>query len=77
MNCRKISFLGMLLLAMFNSSAQSNPQWKMIYPGVWKAVIGKPDAMTLLSVADARPNVEAIAKLPSGKFPLAQGENSM
>ena len=77
MNARKISFLGLLLFAMLNTSAQSVPQWKMIYPGVWKAIIGKPDAMTLLSIADARPNLEAIAKLPKGKFPLPQGEISM
>jgi alpha-D-xyloside xylohydrolase len=62
MNSRKISFLVMLLFAVANSSAQSIPEWKMIHPGIWKAVIGKPENMTLLSVADARPNVEAIAK---------------
>ncbi|MEY3577689.1 MAG: hypothetical protein RL394_1274, partial [Bacteroidota bacterium] len=77
MNYRKISFLGMLLFAMYNSSAQTTPEWKMIYPGIWKAVIGKPEAMTLLSVADARPNLKAISNLPSGKFPLPQGEISM
>lgn len=53
MNRRKYSFLVMLLCAVFNTSAQSNPEWKMMYPGVWKAVIGKPDAIALLSIADA------------------------
>ena len=77
MNCRKISFLAMLLFAVVNASAQSIPEWKMIHPGIWKAVIGKPDAMTLLSIADARPNLEAIATLPKGGFPLPQGEISM
>ena len=77
MNHKSISFLVMFLLAAVNSSAQSNPEWKMIQPGVWKAVIGKPDAMTLLSIADARPNNEAMAKLPSKSFPLPQGEISM
>ncbi len=77
MNHRKISFLAMLLSVVLNASAQSIPEWKMIHPGIWKAVIGKPDAMTLLSIADARPNLEAIAKLPKGGFPLPQGEISM
>ncbi len=77
MNYRKIFFLGMLLFTMLNSSAQSSPEWKMIHPGVWKAVIGKPDVMSLLSVADVRPNLDAMAKLPIGKFPLPQGEISM
>jgi len=77
MNHRKISFLAMLLFAVANSSAQSIPEWKMIHPGIWKAVIGKPDAMTLLSVADATPNLEAMSKLPKGSFPLPQGEISM
>ena len=77
MNCRKISFLAMLLFAVVNASAQSIPEWKMIHPGIWKAVIGKPDAMTLLSIADTRPNLEAIATLPKGGFPLPHGEISM
>ena len=77
MNHRKISFLVMLLFAVLNASAQSIPEWKMIHPGVWKAVIGKPDAMTMLSIADARPNVEAMAKLPRSNFPLPNGEISM
>ena len=77
MNHRKYSFLVMLLFAVLNVSAQSNPEWKMIHPGVWKAVIGKPDAMTLLSVADARPNLQEMSKLPSKSFPLPQGEISM
>lgn len=77
MNHRKYSFLVMLLFAFLNTSAQSNPEWKMIHPGVWNAVIGKPDAMTLLSVANARPNFHAMAKLPSKSFPLPQGEISM
>ena len=77
MNHKTISFLVMLLLAAVNASAQSNPEWKMIHPGVWKAVIGKPDAMTLLSIADERPNNEAMEKLPSKSFPLPQGEISM
>lgn len=77
MNHRNISFLVMLLIAVLNSGAQSNPEWKKIHPGVWKAVIGKPDALTLLSVADARPNIEAMAKLPSKSFPLPQGEINM
>jgi alpha-D-xyloside xylohydrolase len=77
MNHRKISFLVMLLFAVVNASAQSISEWKMIHPGIWKAVIGKPDAMTLLSIADAHPNLEAMAKLPRSNFPLPKGEISM
>ena len=77
MNHRKISFLVMLLFAVANASAQSISEWKMIHPGIWKAVIGKPDAMTLLSIADAHPNLEAMAKLPRSNFPLPKGEISM
>lgn len=67
----------MLLFAIANASAQSIPEWKMIHPGIWKAVIGKPDAITLLSIADARPNLEAMSKLPRSNFPLPKGEISM
>ncbi|MFM2231507.1 MAG: hypothetical protein RJB31_208, partial [Bacteroidota bacterium] len=67
----------MLLFAVANASAQSIPEWKMIHPGIWKAVIGKPDAMTLLSIADTRPNLEAMSKLPRSNFPFPKGEISM
>ena len=77
MNHRKMYFLSIILCAVLNASAQSIPEWKMIHPGIWKAVIGKPDAMTLLSIADVTPNIEAMAKLPRGSFPLPQGEISM
>ena len=77
MNHRKMYFLSIILCAVLNASAQSIPEWKMIHPGIWKAVIGKPDAMTLLSIADVTPNIEAMSKLPRGSFPLPQGEISM
>ena len=77
MTHRKIYFLLMLLVVVLNARTQSNLEWKMIHPGVWKAVIGKADAMTLLSVADARPNVGAMSKLPRSNFPLPKGEISM
>jgi len=60
----------MLLFAVLNVSAQSNPEWKMIHPGVWKAVIGKPDAMTLLSVADASSEFAGNVKIAQQKFPI-------
>ncbi len=56
------------------SHAQSNVQWKKIYPSVWKAVIGIPDKISLLSAADAKPNLKAMADLPQTTFPLTNAD---
>ena len=73
---RKICLLVSLFFVFNFGQTQSIPEWKMVQPGIWKAVVGKPDAMTLLSVANVKPNVEAISKLPHSAFPLPKTEIS-
>lgn len=73
---RKIYVLVSLFFVFKLGQTQSIPEWKMVQPGIWKAVVGKPDAMTLLSVANAKSNVEAISKLPQSAFPILKEEIS-
>lgn len=46
--------------------------WVVTQPGVWKAVVGKPEAYDLLKASGALPNKEALAKLGNASFPLSK-----
>ncbi|WP_243745685.1 TIM-barrel domain-containing protein [Segetibacter sp. 3557_3] len=48
--------------------------WSVVAPGVWKAVIGKPEAYDLLKAAGAQPRTEALAKIGTATFPLSQAD---
>lgn len=60
----------------------SNPpplKWRSVAPGVWRAVIGRKERLTLLSAAQAAPMKEALGRLPRAESPpiyvaLAGGE---
>lgn len=54
--------------------AQQKLQWEQVYPGIWKAVAGNPDKITLLSAAGGTANKEAIAALPDIAFPLLEND---
>ncbi|MDR2037851.1 MAG: DUF5110 domain-containing protein [Bacteroidales bacterium] len=49
-------------------------QWKEVLPGVWKAAYGTPESYNLLSVADVKPNNEAIASMPNTALTLDRAE---
>lgn len=50
-------------------SAQQ-PSWKEVAPGVWKAIIGKPESFNLLKASGVKPNEPALAKMNASSFPL-------
>lgn len=45
--------------------------WQEVVPGVWKAVIGKPEAYDLLQAAGSIPNVEGLSFMQAVEFPLS------
>ena len=47
-----------LLLAVTCAIAQQ-PAWTEVAPGVWKAIVGKPEAYNLLTAAGSKPNKTA------------------
>ncbi len=49
-------------------------EWNVVAPGVWKAVIGKPDVYNLLSASGAKPYIAGITKLGAASFPLSQAD---
>src|SRR5687767_4658573 len=64
------------LLFLFSSLALAAQQlsWAEIVPGVWKGVVGKPEAYDLIKASGSTPNKEALIKLGAVAFPLAQND---
>lgn len=73
MNGQKI--VAALFFTLFHTClwAQSL-QWQELYPGVWKANVGKPEKISLLSAAGAKPNIKAFSGLPKTSFPLSKAD---
>ena len=49
-------------------------RWTVVANGVWKAVIGKPEAYNLLSASGAKPFIAGLAKLDAQPFPFNQAD---
>jgi alpha-glucosidase (family GH31 glycosyl hydrolase) len=57
------------------TSADLSPlEFMQVAPGVWKATIGTPEQLTLLTAAGASPKIDALRSMPAGSFPAASGE---
>lgn len=48
------------------------PVWTEVAPGVWKGVVGKPEAYDLLKATGPSPNSMALSKMATAAFPLSQ-----
>ncbi|HET8654518.1 MAG TPA: hypothetical protein VFL93_03205, partial [Longimicrobiaceae bacterium] len=48
--------------------------WSEPAPGVWRAVVGTPDSMTLLGAAGGTPRLDGLAAMGSAAFPLPRAE---
>lgn len=55
-------YLILFLFSVGNVSAQI--VWNEIFPGVWKGIVGTPEDYSLLKVADCKPNVDGLERLP-------------
>ena len=62
-----------LFLLPISLSAQQI-EWLQVYPGIWKGVVGSPEAYNLLSASKAPPKSDVLKRLPDVKFPLAKDE---
>jgi alpha-glucosidase (family GH31 glycosyl hydrolase) len=66
-----------LFLALFFVFVVSNAQtisWTEVAPGVWKGVIGKPEAYDLIKASGALPNKEVLGKITKAAFPLTKAD---
>ncbi len=63
----------LLLLLSFGTNAQQI-NWQEIEPGIWKGMVGIPEAYDLLKASGVKPNHDALAKLPASPFPFSKNE---
>ena len=69
MKFQRLFLFALLLSASFNVIAQE-VKWTLVTPGVWKAVVGKPEAYNLLTASGAKPNTTGLAKIGAASFPF-------
>ena len=67
----RLFILTVLFLASFNLFAQPI-KWTVVAPGVWKGIVGKPEAYNLLTASGSKPNTPGLEKLSAGSFPFLQ-----
>lgn len=73
----KTFLAALILLHVLSLHAQVAVNWTQVYPGVWKAVVGKPESISLLKAADVHAYEKGFASLPSATFPLDKKEISV
>jgi alpha-glucosidase (family GH31 glycosyl hydrolase) len=66
--------IGVVIWCIAVSGDAQSISWQQLAPGVWKGMIGKPEAYDLLQAAGAKPNKQAIEMMGSPVFPFAIGE---
>jgi alpha-D-xyloside xylohydrolase len=72
-----VNLRGILVVALLPSVAPGQEiavTWAPVAPGVWKATVGTPDTVSLLSVAGVEPRREALGRMRAVDFPLPQPE---
>lgn len=63
----------LLLLLSFGTNAQQI-NWQEIEPGIWKGIVGIPEAYDLLKASGVKPNHDALAKMHASPFPFSKNE---
>jgi len=74
---RQTLTLSLFLLVLTTLSARKAPKWQEIHPGIWKASVGKPEKISLLSAAGGQPYLEGLNALPKTTFPLDKADISV
>lgn len=73
-NILTILLFGLLLLIFSHKVSAQQSTWTEVAPGVWKTVAGIPDKLDLFNAAGIKPMVEALLKMGSAAFPLAESK---
>ena len=68
----RLAWIAVAVLAGRAPAQEIAVTWTPVAPGVWKATVGEPDAVSPLSVAGIEPRREALARMATVDFPLAQ-----
>jgi alpha-D-xyloside xylohydrolase len=81
-NFRRISLalvVASLVIAARALGAQPAPRpltlrWSLVAPGVWKAIAGTPERVSLLGVAGGTPQLEGLARVGQAPFPFERAD---
>ncbi|MCD2425775.1 DUF5110 domain-containing protein [Niabella pedocola] len=65
----------LLLVAVWNGVAAQSIRWSAVAPGVWKGVVGRPEAYDLLKASGATP-APALKTMSEQPFPFSEDEVS-
>jgi alpha-glucosidase (family GH31 glycosyl hydrolase) len=74
MRLLKLVSIYFLLIAATGSLQAQQLAWTEVAPGVYKGIIGKPEAFDLLKAAGATPNKEGLAAITKAGFPLSKAD---
>jgi alpha-glucosidase (family GH31 glycosyl hydrolase) len=58
----------------FNLIKAQSFQWTEVAPGVWKGIVGQPEAYDLLKASGSSPDKEALSKMIGASFPLDKND---
>lgn len=70
---RKLITLSLCTLLWGTVTAQTTG-WTETAPGIWKLIVGKPEAYNLLTAAESKPSLSALTRLGKTDFPLNQAD---
>lgn len=71
---KSLFIICLLLFGSANLILAQQLTWTEVEPGIWKAIVGKPEAYDLLKAAGAEPNEEALSKMDKAEFPLQKAD---
>jgi alpha-glucosidase (family GH31 glycosyl hydrolase) len=69
-NGKNIYFFLFLILSCAVNAQELN--WTEAAPGIWKAILGKPETYDLLKASGVVPNTAALSRMTTAGFPLSQ-----
>lgn len=75
MKLKKILAL-FFVLGLSQITIAQSISWTEVAAGVWKGIVGKPEAYDLLKAAGAKPNKAALSEMGPAEFPLSKQDIS-
>lgn len=67
-------FLSIIFLTACRLLHAQSPVWTEVAEGVWKAEVGRPEAVDLFRAGTVIPNLEAIRSIGNAEFPFNEGQ---
>ena len=65
-----------IVLGLSQITIAQSISWTEVAAGVWKGIVGKPEAYDLLKAAGAKPNKAALSEIGPANFPLSKQDIS-